>query len=161
MLPAVVPASSRRLPRSVVVSAWAVPAMVVGQFAFLAVVPVTVLTSRVLRDAGLQRHRLPALLVAASWVLPFVAWRRRPDRPQSLSKDIRPLSVALVVASSAGLLLSLRRADTALIAHPAWTSRRWAGRPGRAGQRAAAPEDVRRRVSRRRWYSSSSISPRA
>ena len=104
------PASTRRLPRSVVISTWAVPLMVLGQFALLAAVPVALLVTRVLRDPDLRRLRRPALLLAASWTIPLAVWVLRPEPADSLSKDISPVFVALVLAASAGMLASLRRA---------------------------------------------------
>lgn len=103
------PASARRVPRSVVISTWAVPVMVLGQFALLAVVPVGLVVRGVLRTTRLQHLRLPALLLAASWIAPLAVWILRPDRAESLSKDISPVFVALIVAASAGMLLGLRR----------------------------------------------------
>lgn len=104
-----VPVSARRVPRSVVISTWAVPVMVLGQFALLAVVPVVLVVRGVLRNARLRHLRLPALLLAASWTTPLAVWILRPDRAESLSKDISPAFVALILAASTGMLLSLRR----------------------------------------------------
>lgn len=101
------PARSRRTPRYVLVSAWAVPIMVLGQFAFLAVIPVALVLSGALRDPRLRELRWPAGLLAVVYATPFGIWLLNPDRAQSLSKDIHPGFVALIVAVSAVVLLKL------------------------------------------------------
>ena len=50
---------SRRAARTVIISAWAVPVLVIGQFAMLAIVPVTLALVATLRDARLRRLRRP------------------------------------------------------------------------------------------------------
>lgn len=108
--PAASPAArSRRAPRYVVVSAWAVPVMVLGQFAFLAGIPIALVVSASRREPRLAALRRPALLLAASWVVPLALWLLGPDRPTSLSKDISPVSVGVIVAASAFVLLTLHR----------------------------------------------------
>lgn len=44
-------ANDSAVPRKVTVSAWAVPVMVLGQFSFLAAVPVTIIVVSILRSA--------------------------------------------------------------------------------------------------------------
>lgn len=102
-------ASIKRAPRYVVVSAWAVPVMVLGQFAFLAGIPIGLMVSGSRRDPRLAALRRPTLLLAASWLVPLALWLLGPDRPSSLSKDISPLSVGVIVAASAVVLLTLYR----------------------------------------------------
>ncbi len=102
------PVRSLRLPRSVTISAWAAPLMVVGDFALLAVVPVALVLSGALRDTRLRSLRWPAAVLAAVYTTPLVIWLLRPDGAQSLSKDIHPGFVALIVAASALVLLRLR-----------------------------------------------------
>ena len=106
------PTRPHRTPRSVVVSAWAVPIMVVGQFAFLAFIPVALVLYGALRDARARALRWPAVLLTAVYATPMAIWLLRPDGAESLSKDIHPVFVGLIVAASALVLLRI------------WTSRR-------------------------------------
>ncbi len=105
---AAAPATSLRIPRSVTVSAWAAPLMVVGDFALLAVVPVALVLSGALRDTRLRSLRWPAALLAAVYTTPLAIWLLRPDGAQSLSKDIHPGFVVLILAASVLVLLRLR-----------------------------------------------------
>lgn len=105
------PATSRRTPRSVAISAWAAPLLVVGDFALLAVVPVALVLVGALRDRRVRALRWPAALLAAVYATPLAIWLLNPDRPESLSKDIDPTFVVLIVAASAAVLgtIYLRR----------------------------------------------------
>jgi hypothetical protein len=86
--------------------------MVLGQFAFLAFIPVALVLFGSLRDARVRALRWPAGLLAAVFATPLAIWLLRPDGAQSLSKDIHPVFVGLIVAASAVVLLKI------------WTSRR-------------------------------------
>lgn len=101
--------SSRCTPRSVISSAWAVPIMVLGQFAFLAAIPIVLVLvlGRVLHDPHLRALRAPASLLAAVYAIPLALWLLNPNRAPSLSKDISPGFVALIVAASALLLTTI------------------------------------------------------
>ncbi|MEK8171796.1 hypothetical protein NKH77_27790 [Streptomyces sp. M19] len=46
-----------------------------------------------------------AALLALVYAIPFAIWQLRPDGAPSLSKDIHPGFVGLIVAASAALLL--------------------------------------------------------
>jgi hypothetical protein len=63
-------------PRYVVVSAWAVPITVSGQFALLAVVSVALVLYGALRDTRTQALRWPAGL-AAVYATPLAIWLLR------------------------------------------------------------------------------------
>ncbi|OXM52961.1 hypothetical protein [Amycolatopsis alba] len=89
----------RRAPRSVIISAWAVPIMVIGQFAMLAVVPVAVVLIGTLRDARLKALRWGAAALAAAYATPLALWAIGPERAQSLSKDMHPVFAAIIVAA--------------------------------------------------------------
>ncbi|MGP4052458.1 hypothetical protein [Streptomyces sp. 2A115] len=102
--------ASRRTPLSVTVSAWAVPIMVLGQFALLAIVPVAIALAGGLVRAGDRAVRRAVTLLAVTFAIPLVVWLVRPDGAQSLSKDIHPVFVGLIVAASAALILTIRRA---------------------------------------------------
>ncbi|MFI6294434.1 hypothetical protein ACIBEJ_22780 [Nonomuraea sp. NPDC050790] len=110
MTTALAPATSRRIPLAVTISAWAVPVMVVGQFAMLAIIPVVVALVGALRLVRDRLVRVTAAIVAATWTIPFIIWQARPDGAPSMSKDIHPGFVALIVAASAALIVAILRA---------------------------------------------------
>lgn len=90
----------RRTRRRVLVSAWLVPVLVLGQFALVAVVPVVLVLVGTLRSARLQALRGWAIGLAAAYAVPLAIWAFSPDRAQSLSKDIHPVFAGLVVAAA-------------------------------------------------------------
>lgn len=100
----------RPVPRSVTVAAWAVPLLVVGQFALLAVLPVVLALVGALRSVRDRAVRRAVFLLAAAYAAPLVVWLVRPDGAQSLSKDMHPGFAGLIVAASAALLATLHRA---------------------------------------------------
>lgn len=108
--PVTAPTSARRLrrtPLSFVISAWAAPLLVVGDFAMVAVVPVTIVLVGALRDPRVRALRWPAAGLAAVYATPLALFLINPNRPGSLSKDIDPVFVGLIVAASAAVLITL------------------------------------------------------
>jgi hypothetical protein len=101
--PVLAPAESRT-PRSFVISAWAVPVLVLGEFSMLAVVPVAALLVATLRRPNLGPLRPFSTALAAANATPLAIWALRPDRAESLSKDMHPALMVLVVAAAAALL---------------------------------------------------------
>ncbi|MFE5332179.1 hypothetical protein ACFRCG_37935 [Embleya sp. NPDC056575] len=99
----------RRIPRAVTVSAWLVPVMVLAQFALIAVVPVAIALIGALTRVADRSVRAAAALVAVAFAVPLTVWLVRPDGAQSLSKDIHPVFVALLVAASAALVAAIHR----------------------------------------------------
>ena len=97
---------ARRASRSVIISAWAVPALVLGQFAMMAVVPVALMIRGTLRDPHLRPLRWWAVAVAAAYATPLVMWAVGPDRAQSLSKDMDPVFLAPIVGTSAAFIVA-------------------------------------------------------
>lgn len=95
--------------RSVIVSAWAVPVLVVGQFAMVAVAPVVVLTVAVFRDARLRALRWWAAAVAGLYAGGLVAWAIGPDRAPSLSKDLHPALATLISVAAVALAVRYHR----------------------------------------------------
>ena len=63
-------------------------------------------SSRTLRDRRARFLRWPAALLAATYATPLALYLLNPDRPQSLSKDIDPVFVVLIVVASAVLLVA-------------------------------------------------------
>ncbi|WP_026422655.1 hypothetical protein [Actinokineospora inagensis] len=88
---------TRSLP--VAVSAWAVPVLVLGQFAMVAIVPVAVVLTTVLRTPRLRPLRPWAAALAASYAIPLALWAIGPDRAPSLSRDMSPVLAGVVVAT--------------------------------------------------------------
>ncbi|MFI6978519.1 hypothetical protein ACIBSV_07950 [Embleya sp. NPDC050154] len=103
-------AAARRIPRAVTVSAWAIPVMVLGQFALIAGVPVMVALVGALTRVRDRAVRAGAVIVTVAFAIPLTVWMVRPDGAQSLSKDIHPAFVGLIVAASAALIFTLHRA---------------------------------------------------
>lgn len=90
----------RRPSRAVIISAFAVPVMVVGQFAMLAIIPVAVLLTGTLRAARFRALRWWAAALATAYAIPLAAWAIGPDRAPSLSKDMHPALAGVIVAAS-------------------------------------------------------------
>jgi hypothetical protein len=99
-----------RTPPAVAVSSWAVPVMVLGQFSLVAGVPVAIALVGALRHAGDRTVRWAAALLAVTYAIPLVIWLARPDGAPSLSRDMHPAFVGLIVAASAVLIVSIHRA---------------------------------------------------
>ncbi|MFI5776330.1 hypothetical protein [Nocardia sp. NPDC051570] len=83
--------------RGVIIAAWLAPALIIGQFALVAAVPVAIVSIGSLRN---RRLRWWATALATAYAIPLCLWILRPDRAPSLSKDIHPALAALVVATS-------------------------------------------------------------
>ncbi|MFD4896860.1 hypothetical protein [Streptomyces sp. NPDC058411] len=96
-----------RTPLAVTVSAWATPLLVLTGFAFVAFVPVLIALVAALARARDTGVKAVAAVLAVAYAVPFVLWRARPDGAPSLSKDIHPGFVGLIVAISAALLLTI------------------------------------------------------
>jgi hypothetical protein len=91
---------SRRATRSVLIAAWAVPVLVVGQFAMLAIVPVVLAQTATIRHARLRPLRPWTVALTTAYALALILWAIGPDRAPSLSKDMHPVSAALIVAAA-------------------------------------------------------------
>ncbi|WP_340688228.1 hypothetical protein LCL61_19885 [Amycolatopsis coloradensis] len=98
----------RPAPRTVLVSAWAVPVMIVGQFAMLAVVPVALVLIGTLRDTRLKALRWGAIALTAAYATPLALWAIGPERAQSLSKDMHPVFAAIIVAVGVAFAVSFQ-----------------------------------------------------
>lgn len=99
--------TTRRTPPYMHIAAWAIPTMIVGGFAMLAVVPVAMLVIGTLVDTRVKPLRWWAGLVAVVYATPLVIWIFRDDRAQSLSKDMNPALGALIVAASVAFLIKI------------------------------------------------------
>ncbi|MBU2666151.1 hypothetical protein KOI35_21870 [Actinoplanes bogorensis] len=100
--------------RSVAISAWSVPVLVVGQFAMVALIPVLIVLITVLRDARLHALRWWAVALAAVYATALILWAALPDRAPSLSKDLHPATATLIIATAAATAIAchvLRRSS--------------------------------------------------
>ncbi|PZG24866.1 hypothetical protein C1I98_35155 [Spongiactinospora gelatinilytica] len=102
--------ASRGTPLAVTIASWAVPVMIVGQFAMLASVPVAVALVGALVRVRDRAVRPAAMLLAATYAIPLTIWLARPDGAPNLSKDMHPGLAALIVAASAVLIVTVHRA---------------------------------------------------
>ncbi|MEU8391301.1 hypothetical protein [Micromonospora sp. NPDC048842] len=91
---------SRRVDRTVIISIWTVPVLVVGQFAMLAIVPVVLALTVSLRHAHLHGLRRWTVALATAYAVPLILWAIGPDRAPSLSKDMHPVFAALIVVAA-------------------------------------------------------------
>jgi len=106
-LTAPAPRTTRRTPIYMHIAAWAIPTLVLGEFAMLAIVPVAMLVIGTLVDRRVKPLRWWAGLVAVVYATPLVVWLLRDDGAQSLSKDMSPVFAALIVAASVAFLVKI------------------------------------------------------
>jgi cytochrome bd-type quinol oxidase subunit 2 len=110
--------TTARTPKSVLISACAVPVLVVGQFAMLAILPIALVVSGTLRNEALRALRPWAALLAAVYAIPLALWAIGPDRAPSLSKDMHPVFVPLISVAAIAMvvvLANLRRRSPAVV----------------------------------------------
>lgn len=74
--------------------------MVAGGFAMLAIVPVGLVVRHTWRETVLRRLRPWAAALAGLYAVPLVLWAALPDRAPSLTKDMHPALVPVVVAAA-------------------------------------------------------------
>ncbi len=94
----------RRAHPAIVISAWSIPILILGQFALLAAVPVVVAVVAVMRDTRSRALRWWVMAVAISYVAALVLWILRPERAQSLGKDMNPALASIIVAAAVALI---------------------------------------------------------
>ena len=99
--------STRRTPLFIHIAAWSVPVLVLAEFALLAIVPVAAILIGTLINARARALRWWAGLLAAVYLTPLAIWLLREDGAQSLSKDIHPVFVGLIVAVSIAFLVKV------------------------------------------------------
>ncbi|QWF77782.1 hypothetical protein [Amycolatopsis sp. CA-230715] len=108
-------AGTRPVSRSVIISALAVPVLVLGQFAMIAIVPVALVLIGTLRDARLRALRWWAAALTAAYATPLALWAIGPERAPSLSKDMHPVFAAAVSVTALAVAIAyhlLRRKKT-------------------------------------------------
>ena len=97
----------RRIPLYLTIAAWAVPVMVVGQFAMLAILPLAVVVVGVIADKRARGLRAWVGLLAVTYLTPLAIWILRPDGAQSLSRDMHPAFIVLIAAVSLVVLAKI------------------------------------------------------
>jgi hypothetical protein len=108
--------TTARPAKSVLISACAVPVLVVGQFAMLAIVPVALVLAGTLRSNTALRPW--AALLTVVYAIPLALWAIGPDRAPSLSKDMHPVFVPLISVAAVAVIVafvSLRRRSLAVV----------------------------------------------
>jgi hypothetical protein len=97
----------RRTPIYIHIAAWSVPALILGQFALVAALPIAIMLVATQIDRRIRGLRHWADALAVGYLIPLVIWLVQPDRAPSLSKDMAPGFVALTVALSVLLLIKI------------------------------------------------------
>lgn len=97
---------TRAVPLSVLHSAWVLPVLILGEFAFVGIVPVALIAIGTIRKVKNRTVRWLAGITTAAYLAPFLLWALNPDRAESLSKDLNPVSGSLIMAASAALFVA-------------------------------------------------------
>ncbi|MBE1493439.1 hypothetical protein H4696_000539 [Amycolatopsis lexingtonensis] len=97
-------APARRTSTAVVVAAWAVPVMVLGQFAFLTAIPIAVVLVGALRARNSLRWW--AFGLAAGYAALIGAWLLGPSSAPSLSKFLSPVATGVFAAAGAAVAIA-------------------------------------------------------
>lgn len=98
--------TANRTPLPVLIAAWSVPVLVLGQFALIAGIPIAIVLIGTLRDRRLRALRWWNGALTAVYVVPLVLWALRPNSAPSLSKYMSPIATALFVATGAAVAIA-------------------------------------------------------
>jgi hypothetical protein len=107
------PNPTRRPSRTTVIAAVAAPLLVAGQFAMVAVLPVTVALVSAFAMRESRATRFWAIVLGAAYAVPFLRYLTDPDRPRSLSASLDLYSTTAILAAGVALLVTLYRAHRA------------------------------------------------
>ena len=97
-----------RARRAVLISAAAVPVLILGQFAMLAIVPVAI---AVIAGARMKGVRLFTWMLGALYATPLIIWALRENPARSLSRDIDPIFAGLIIAGALAVLIAIVRSN--------------------------------------------------
>jgi len=86
---------------SVLIAAWAVPALVLGGFALISGIPIAIALIGTLRDRRLHALRWWTGALAAVYVVPLALWLLGPSNAPSLTQFLSPVATAFFVAAGA------------------------------------------------------------
>ncbi|WP_370962078.1 hypothetical protein [Amycolatopsis sp. cg9] len=95
---------ARRTSTAVLVAAWTVPIMVLGQFAFLSVVPIAVVLVGTLRAGNSLRWWAAGL--TAVYAALAGAWLLGPSSAPSLSKFLSPVATGVFAAAGVAVAVA-------------------------------------------------------
>ncbi|TBN57923.1 hypothetical protein EYE40_11235 [Glaciihabitans arcticus] len=99
--------TSVRAPLFIQIAAWAIPVLLLSGFAMIALLPVLVALIGSFTDQRARYLRWWTTAVAALYSIPLVILNVRPDPAGSLTKDMHPVFLVLIVVSAAALLARL------------------------------------------------------
>ena len=105
--------NDKRAPTYLTISAWAVPVLMIGQFALVSAIPVALIAYAAFRDTRVRALRWWAAALAALYVAPLALWLTRDGGAESLSKDIHPAFVALVSMAALVIAAKIHRSHRA------------------------------------------------
>ncbi len=88
--------------------------MVLGQFSFFAAIPVAIIVVAVMRRFRSGALRWWALALGAVYAAPMAIWALRPERAESLSKDMSPVFAVLIVVAACGVIIAAHRSRRGL-----------------------------------------------
>ncbi|GLY29878.1 hypothetical protein [Kineosporia sp. NBRC 101731] len=100
------PSTPKPTPRAVIISAWAVPVMVAGQFAMLAIIPLGIAAAGILRNRQLRGLRGWVAALSAAYAAGLLLWAIGPDRETSLSKELHPAHMVVITALGVALAVA-------------------------------------------------------
>lgn len=98
------PVSRASLP--VLITAWSVPALVLGQFALLSGIPLIALLVSSLRNSQPRALRWWSAGLAAVYLGVLALWALSPESAPSLSKSMNPTVTAFFVASGVAVAIA-------------------------------------------------------
>ncbi|WP_086660657.1 hypothetical protein [Lentzea kentuckyensis] len=91
---------------SVLVAAWAVPGMVIGQFGLLSGIPIAVVLVASLRDRRSRALRWWTGALALAYATPLTLWLTGPSEAPSLSKYMSPAMTAFLAATGVAVAIA-------------------------------------------------------
>ena len=100
-------ASRGRAPLYLQIAAWAVPVLLLSGFAMIALVPVLVVLIGSFTDIRSRYLRWWSVAVAALYSVPLAILNLRDDPAPSLTQDMHPAFLVLIVAAAVALLARL------------------------------------------------------
>ena len=98
---------SLRAPVYIHIAAWAVPVLVASGFAMIALVPVLVVLIGSFTDLRAHFLRWWTSAVAVAYAIPLTILNVREDPAPSLTKDMHPVFLVLILLVSAALLVRI------------------------------------------------------